>query len=103
MKRLIYLILAATLFVLVAWTRYVRQTAITGKITPIDGANMVWAISGRDSATSNIVNGIFSLAVKPGLYKVTVDALEPYKDAVLENISIKADETVDVGEIVLQK
>ena len=103
MKRLIYLLATIALILLIAWRSHINQTAITGKITPIDGANVVWAISGKDSATSNIVNGIFSLAVKPGLYRVTVDAVEPYKDAVLENISVKEDQTVDVGEVVLQK
>ena len=79
------------------------QTAITGRVTPVDGATAAWAISGKDSATSNIVNGSFSFAVKPGLYKVIVDAAEPYKDAILENISVKDGQTVDVGEIVLQR
>jgi hypothetical protein len=49
------------------------------------------------------LNGVFSFAVKPGLYKVIVDAVEPYKDAVLENISVKEGQAVDVGEVVLQK
>jgi hypothetical protein len=80
-----------------------NQTAITGRVMPVDGANTAWAISGRDSASSNVVNGSFSFAVKPGLYKVIVDAAEPYKDATLENISVKDGQTVDVGEIVLQR
>jgi hypothetical protein len=49
------------------------------------------------------MNGVFSLAAKPGLYKVVIDAIEPYKDAILENIEVKEGQTVDVGEIVLQK
>jgi hypothetical protein len=46
---------------------------------------------------------MFSFSVKPGIYKVVVDAIEPYKDAVLENISVKEGQTVDVGEIMLQR
>lgn len=80
-----------------------QQTSIKGKVNPIDGANSAWAIGGRDSATSNIVNGMFGFSVKPGIYKVVVDAVEPYKDAVLENISVKEGQTVDIGEIVLQR
>ena len=79
------------------------QTSIIGRINPISGANVAWAVSGRDSSTSNIVNGAFSFAAKPGIYKVVIDAIEPYKDAVLENISVKEGQTVDVGEIVLQR
>jgi len=78
-------------------------TAITGRVNPVDGANSAWAIGGRDSAASNIVNGNFSFALKPGIYKVVVDGIEPYKDAVLENISVKEGQTVDVGEIMLQR
>jgi len=80
-----------------------NQTSIIGRVTPVDGANAAWAISGKDSSASNIVNGAFSFAAKPGIYKVIVDAIEPYKDAVLENISVKDGQTVDVGEIVLQR
>ena len=79
------------------------QTSIIGRINPIGGANVAWAVSGRDSTTSNIVNGAFSFAAKPGIYKVVIDAIEPYKDAILENISVKDGQTVDVGEIVLQR
>ena len=57
----------------------------------------------QDSSTSNIVNGAFSFDVKQGIYKVVIDAVEPYKDAVLENISVKDGQTVDVGEVVLQR
>ena len=80
-----------------------NQTSLIGRVTPIDGATAAWALSGRDSATSSIVNGGFSFTVKSGMYKVVVDAVEPYKDAILENISFKDGQTVDVGEIVLQK
>ena len=78
-------------------------TSITGRVSPMDGANSATAISGKDSSTSNIVNGVFSFAAKPGIYKVIIDAVEPYKDAILENIGVKEGQAVDVGEIVLQK
>ena len=80
-----------------------EDTSITGRITPVDGANIAWAIGGRDSSTSNIVNGSFHLVVKPGLYKVVIDANEPYKDAILENIGVTEGQTIDIGEIVLQR
>jgi hypothetical protein len=103
MKR--FIIICGIIFssILAVYAFHKSQTSITGRVTPIDGANAALAISGKDSATSNIVNGVFSFAVKPGIYKVIVDAVEPYKDAILENISVKDGETVDVGEIVLQR
>ena len=79
------------------------QTSIIGRINPVGGANMVYAINGRDSSSSTIVNGAFNLMAKQGVYKVVIDAVEPYKDAVLENIDVKDGQTVDVGEVVLQR
>ncbi|MBS1574368.1 MAG: carboxypeptidase regulatory-like domain-containing protein [Bacteroidetes bacterium] len=83
--------------------RSVGQGSITGKVTPADQANAVWAVSGKDSVTANVVNGAFSLAVKAGTYKIVVDAKEPYKDALLENITVADGAPTDVGEIKLQK
>lgn len=94
-------IVAASFALLFAFA--VPQTSITGKVTPADGANMVWAVSGTDSAKAAVNAGAFSLQVKPGTYKVVVDAKDPYKDVLLENIEVKQDQPVDVGEIVLQK
>ena len=79
------------------------QTSIVGRINPVSGANMVYAISGRDSSSSTIVNGAFNLMAKQGIYKVVIDATEPYKDAILENIEVNDGQTVDVGEVVLQR
>ena len=90
MKRfsLLFGIIVFAVLSIFAWNRR-ETTAITGRVNPVDGANSAWAIGGRDSAASNIVNGNFSFALKPGIYKVVVDGIEPYKDAVLENISVK--------------
>ncbi len=78
------------------------QSGITGKITPAEGAESVWAISGTDTVKGTLTADAFSIAVKPGTYKVVVDAKEPYKDAVVENLEVK-DQTLDIGEIQLQQ
>jgi len=104
MKRIQLLtVIGAALIVMFLAFRPKPETAIVGRINPVAGANMAWAVSGRDSTSSTIVNGAFSLSARPGIYKLVIDAVEPYKDAVLENISVKDGETIDVGEIVLQK
>jgi hypothetical protein len=95
-------ILAASVAGLFAFNA-ATQASITGKVTPADGAQMVWAISGMDSTKSEINSGAFTLAVKPGTYKVIVDAKDPYKDVSLENLEVKDGQPLDVGEIVLQK
>ena len=103
MKR--YIVISAIIFsaTLGAFTLRKNETSITGRVTPIDGANIAWAVSSKDSASSNIVNGTFSFSVKPGIYKVVIDGLEPYKDATVENVNVKDGQTVDVGEIMLQR
>ena len=79
------------------------QTSIVGRIDPVGGATVAWAVSGRDSSVSNIVNGTFSFEARPGVYKVVIDGVEPYKDEILENIGVRDGQTVDVGEIILQR
>jgi len=104
MKRflIVFIVIFSAAFILNSFQdKY--QTSIVGRVNPISGANVAWAVSGRDSTTSNIVNGAFSLEAKQGIYRVVIDAVEPYKDAILENVSVKEGQTVDVGEIMLQK
>lgn len=83
--------------------RPLEQSSITGKVSPADQATSVWAISGTDSTTANVINGAFSLTAKAGTYKIVVDAKEPYKDASLDGIVVNDGAATDVGEIKLQK
>ena len=78
------------------------QSAIVGTVSPADGAESVWAISSTDSAKGIISSGSFSLAVKPGIYKLYMDARDPYKDVVLD-VEVRANQPADVGEIVLKQ
>jgi hypothetical protein len=79
------------------------QSSITGKVSPADQATAVWAISGTDSTTANVVNGAFSLTAKAGTYKIVIDAKEPYKDVALDGIVVNDGASTDVGEIKLLK
>ena len=104
MKRFIFTAAVLLLSVLVVFSfQNGVQSSIVGRVTPIDGATSARAIAAKDTVFSNIANGGFRFSVKPGVYQVFVDAVRPYKDAVLENINVKEDQTVDVGEIILQK
>ena len=95
-------IFAASIAGLFAFTGSM-QTYITGKVVPVDGAETVWAVSATDSTKGTLSSGTFTLDVKPGTYKVIVDAKAPYKDVTLENLEVKQDQPLNVGEIVLQK
>jgi hypothetical protein len=77
--------------------------AITGRVSPANGAEIVWVIGAKDSLSGPVVSGIFSLVVDPGIYKLIVDARSPFKDVLLDNLSVKQNQSLDVGEIILQQ
>ena len=79
------------------------KSGIVGKLNPIDGAELVWVLGSSDSLKMAPAQGQFFFDVKPGVYKLVVDAKEPYKDVLLENLQVKQDETLDVGEIPLKQ
>jgi hypothetical protein len=79
------------------------QSAVIGKIIPADGADAVLAIAKNDtlqiSKRSIITNGRFAMDVKPGIYKLIIDAHDPFQDVTLDNIEVKPGITRDLGEI----
>jgi hypothetical protein len=81
----------------------IQQAAITGRVSPANAAEVVWVIGAKDSIRATISSGNFSVMVKPGTYKIIVDAKEPFKDALLDNLDVKSNEPLDVGEIILQQ
>lgn len=102
MKKIGIMLCAATITVASAFVaRKNTMSGINGTITPADGASKVWAISGKDSVAALPAAGKFSLDVKPGSWKVYVQAVKGYKDAVVENIIVENDRYADAGEIKL--
>jgi hypothetical protein len=81
----------------------VASGTITGKTSPAEGAESVWAIAPADTLKTAVVGGNFSLQVKPGTYKLFVSAKTPYKNVLLDNLEVKESQVLDVGEIILQK
>ena len=74
-------------------------SGISGRVSPTDAVEFVWAIQGTDSLKSVPANGVFMLEAKPGLYKVIVDAKQPYKDVLVESVEVTDGKTTDLGEI----
>jgi len=97
--------LTATILLIVALHSFRNSTAgsIGGTIVPAEGATYVWAIQNRDTVRAAPVNGQFSLQAKTGVWKVIVDAKEPYKDVMIENVQVNDGKETNVGEIRLQK
>jgi len=97
---LLAMILAVVLF---AFTTF-DGGVIKGKITPADGAKQVWAISATDTLKSAVTDGSFEISnAKAGTYKVFIDATEPYKDVVKDNVQVSDGSTADLGSITLEK
>jgi hypothetical protein len=81
--------------------RAAQRSGISGRINPSDAGQMVFAVHGADTVKLIPSNGSFLLEARPGLYKLIVDAKEPYKDVLMENVEVVNGKTTDVGEIKL--
>lgn len=77
------------------------RSGIQGIIDPADGARKVWAISGNDTASAIPAFGKFVIEVKPGNWRLYVEAVPPYKDTVVDNILVQDGQYTDVGVIQL--
>ncbi|HNP24130.1 MAG TPA: carboxypeptidase regulatory-like domain-containing protein [Panacibacter sp.] len=94
------LAIASALF---AFTKF-DGGVIKGKVTPAEAVQQVWAMSATDTLKSAVTNGSFELAnAKAGTYKVYIDAAEPYKDVVKDNVQVSDGGTADLGNITLEK
>jgi hypothetical protein len=85
-----------------AMQRY-QASSISGKVTPPEGVNLVWAMGAKDTVKTPLKDGAFMLPVKAaGQYKLVVDAKDPFQDAVME-VAVEAGKNTDVGEIKLKQ
>jgi len=84
--------------------RSAETGSIKGIIVPAEGANYAWAISGTDTVSTGITQGVFILSdLKPGVYQVLIQAVAPYKNATRENVEVKDGEATDIGQITLEQ
>ncbi len=79
------------------------RSGIQGTIDPPEGARRIWAISGKDSVSIVPAPGSFLIEVKPGSWKLVVEAVLPYKNSERESILVTDDQITDVGLIKLEK
>jgi len=79
------------------------KSGINGTIDPPEGARKIWAISGTDSVQGAPLTGAFSIDVKPGNWSLLVEAVSPYKNAVINNILVLESQSTDVGVIKLRE
>ena len=99
-------VLAASLvmvFALFAFTAF-KNGSIKGTVSPSASATSVYIVSGMDTMRTNIQNGAFEIGeVKPGTYKLVIEAIAPYKNFQKEGVVVNEKKATDVGEIALQQ
>jgi hypothetical protein len=75
---------------------------VKGTVSPAEGAARVWVISSTDTLKAAINQGTFEIPdVKPGTYKVIIEAKPPYKNVAKDGVTVTDGQTSDVGEIKL--
>ncbi|UYQ92308.1 carboxypeptidase-like regulatory domain-containing protein [Chitinophaga horti] len=78
--------------------------AISGKVTPADGATEAWAVAGADTLKAAISDGAFSFSnAKAGTYTIIVDGKDPYKDATITDVKVEDGKATDLGDIKLEQ
>lgn len=104
MKRILQTALFSS-FIVIALCSFIlnQDSGIKGTVSPADGAGIVWAVSGSDSVKVTPDNGAFAFSVKPGTYKVIVQALADYKTFIKENVVVEEGKVTDLGTITLEK
>ena len=77
-------------------------SGIKGTLEPADGAKKISATNGTNTVSVIPAMGGFFLEVKPGTWTLVVEAIAPYKDAVVENIVVTEGQVYDAGWIKLK-
>ncbi len=73
------------------------------RLSPANGAERVWAIQGKDSIEMTNVNGEFFLrSIKPGQWRVSVEAIQPFKNVQFNVGDIQPGSDRDLGIIRLR-
>jgi hypothetical protein len=91
-------VMAAGLFAFKA----IDNGSIKGTVSPAEGAVQAWALSSTDTLKAAITNGAFEITnVKPGDYRLIIEAKPPYKNVAKEAVSVKDGAPTEVGEIKL--
>jgi hypothetical protein len=102
MKRTLATLIAVIVIVIALHAfRVMKQSGITGKLTPAHRAGLVWAIGNGDTLKARHEDGEFNFNVKPGSWKLVVKGAASFNDVVVYTTAQEG-QTVDLGEIKLQ-
>jgi len=101
MKKIVITLCVAFVVMSAFVSRHPVKSGIYGSIDPPEMAKKIWAISRTDSVSAVPLNGKFSIEVKPGTWKLIVEAVPPYKNTAVENVLVQEGQSADVGVIKL--
>lgn len=76
---------------------------ITGNVGIIGAGSLVYAIEGTDTigTVANATGGFYFGGLQSNTYEVHVDAVLPYQDTVITNVTVSSGQTTAMGTIVL--
>lgn len=80
-----------------------NRSGIKGTIDPPEGAKRIWAVNGKDTVSIIPAPGSFIMDVKPGTWKLVIEAVLPYKNEERESILVMEGELTDIGLIRLSR
>ncbi len=76
---------------------------IVGNVGLVGAGSLVYAIEGTDTigTVANATGGFYIGGLASGSYEVHVDAILPYDDEIVNNVSVSSGQTTNLGAIVL--
>jgi hypothetical protein len=84
--------------------RSLTNGSVKGTVSPADAAVRAWVISATDTMKVQVDKGTFVIDdVKPGTYKVIIEAKPPFKNAAKDGITVADGQPSDIGEIKLSQ
>jgi hypothetical protein len=102
MKRTVATFIAVvTMVVALHAFRVMRQSTITGTLTPAHRAGQIWAIGNGDTLKAKHEDGSFHFNVKPGMWKLIVKGAASFHDVVMYT-NAEEGKSIDLGKIDLQ-
>lgn len=82
--------------------KLLQTSSLHATILPVEAAEKVWAIQGKDSVKMTGIDGEYYLpTVHPGRWQIHIEAKKPYNNACFETITIGPGVEKDLGEITL--
>jgi hypothetical protein len=79
-----------------------QETSVTGVVSPSANATSVSIVGKSSTITVNLVAGRFFAKVKRGRYKLIVHTNGKNRVAQLDNVEVKKNQALDIGEIMIQ-